>query len=112
MNGNFASGISSWLVAFSAVLGLSSVTANATDGAMPAGVNEALHRMAIHRKAILLLRKALRRENQWIATLAKVGGNEDLSLFSTLLNDANSDVRVSAADAVLRIERRDSHPVL
>jgi solute:Na+ symporter, SSS family len=46
------------------------------------------------------------------ATLAKVGQKEDLPLLSSLLDDTNSDVRVGAAGAVLRIERRNSHPDL
>ena len=46
------------------------------------------------------------------ATLAKVGQKEDLPFISSLLDDTNSDVRVGAAGAVLRIEWRNSHPDL
>ena len=40
------------------------------------------------------------------AALAKVGRLEDLPFLSSLLDDTNPDVRVGAAGAILRIERR------
>jgi HEAT repeat protein len=44
---------------------------------------------------------------QTAAGLALRGNRRDLTLLANLLNDPEADVRVSAANAILRIERRE-----
>lgn len=61
MNGTATSEIYLLLIILSAVVGLPAVKAQGTGGSMPAEMNDALHR-----KALLLLRDSLRREDHWI----------------------------------------------
>lgn len=41
--------------------------------------------------------------------LAQIGDNSDLPMLVKLLDHSNADVRISAADAILRIDRRTPH---
>src|SRR4029079_16820576 len=66
-------------------------------------------KQAKHHKDLVVLnaRKGTKDEKyQTAAVLALRGASDDIPLLADLLNDPDADVRVSAANAVLQIQRR------